>query len=411
MSVPRAILFDDGRGELSPLTDLRASFEVRCGAFTALERLVRDGDVRVVGLFVPADLADVLRERHSIPVNPDRIDDGPVLAINGRWAECDGSSAANLDPGEAWIDPTTGEVIAACVEAGDLPGVIRHETSALRAIPAGGPGLGLLRKPWGARQVRDRALKMDLSRFDPSAGAGVPPGVVTIGGKVAGRGVYIHPAARVMPTAVIDHEAGPVVIDESATVRPGTVLIGPCYVGPHSTVLERATIRPGTAIGPWCKVNGEVSGTIFQGYANKAHDGFLGDSWVGEWVNLGAGTTNSNLLNTYGEVIARATPSGPYERTGEQFLGAVIGDHVKTAIGTRLYTGCVLGTGSMFACTAAVSGCVPAFSWVTDEGPRPYRFEKFMETARAAMGRRNVTPGPAYTDLLRRLAERAAAMT
>jgi acetyltransferase-like isoleucine patch superfamily enzyme len=179
-------------------------------------------------------------------------------------------------------------------------------------------------------------------------------------------------------------------------------------VGPHSTVLERATIRQHTAIGPWCKVNGEVGGTIFQGYANKAHDGYLGDSWMGEWVNLGAGTTNSNLLNTYGEIVSRATPDGKNERTGENFLGAVIGDHVKTAICTRIMTGSVLHTGSMFATTAPVSGCVGAFTWATDDpdtgrpSHRPYRLDKFGEVMRAAMARRKVEPSEAY---LRRLAE------
>ncbi len=168
-------------------------------------------------------------------------------------------------------------------------------------------------------------------------------------------------------------------------------------------MLERATIRQNTAVGPWCKVNGEIGGVLFQGYSNKAHDGYLGDSFVGEWVNLGAGTTNSNLLNTYGEVITRATPDGKHERTGETFLGAIIGDHVKTAICTRIMTGSVLHTGGMFATTAAVSGCVAPFTWATDAGQRPYRFEKFIEVARAAMSRRKITPSGAYTTLLRDL--------
>lgn len=396
----RAIFFDDGRGELSPLTDLRASFEVRCGAFTAIERLRRDGDVEVAGLLVPVGLAALVRERSALPVNEGP--GGTVLLINGRWALADGSNAANLDEGEVWVD-ASGEVIAAHVSAADAARVAAHDTSGLKIIPRHEPSHTLLRRPWDARAVRDRALAMDLARFDPAAGAAAPPGVVVIGGKVQGKGLFIHPGAKVFPSAVIDHEGGAVVIDEGAVVRPGAILIGPCYVGPHSTVLERATIRPWTAIGPWCKVNGEVGGTVFQGFANKAHDGYLGDSWVGEWANLGAGTTNSNLLNTYGEVVAKARPDGPNERTGQQFLGAIIGDHVKTAICTRLFTGCVLGTGSMIACSAPVSGCVPAFSWVTDAGRRGYRFDKFMEVAKAAMARRGVTPGAAYEARLRRL--------
>jgi hypothetical protein len=145
-------------------------------------------------------------------------------------------------------------------------------------------------------------------------------------------------------------------------------------------------------------VAGEVSGVIFQGYSNKAHDGFLGDSWVGEWVNLGAGTTNSNLLNTYGEVIMRATPESPLERTGEQFMGAIIGDHVKTAICTRIMTGSSIGTGAMIATTAAVTGAVPGFAWCTDEGRRHYSLHKFGQAAKAVMGRRQVVPSKAYAD-------------
>jgi UDP-N-acetylglucosamine diphosphorylase / glucose-1-phosphate thymidylyltransferase / UDP-N-acetylgalactosamine diphosphorylase / glucosamine-1-phosphate N-acetyltransferase / galactosamine-1-phosphate N-acetyltransferase len=169
-------------------------------------------------------------------------------------------------------------------------------------------------------------------------------------------------------------------------------------------VLERSLVKSNTALGPWCKVAGEVGGTIFQGFANKAHDGHLGDSYIGEWVNLGAGTTNSNLLNTYGEVVAKQSPRGSNERTGETFLGCVLGDHVKTAICTRIMTGAIVHTGTMWAATAAISGCVPGFSWVTDSSPppsgageqwKPFRFDKFMEVARAAMGRRKIVPSEA----------------
>jgi UDP-N-acetylglucosamine diphosphorylase/glucosamine-1-phosphate N-acetyltransferase len=229
----------------------------------------------------------------------------------------------------------------------------------------------------------------------------LPAGIAHFGD----RGLHIAATARVYPTVVLDCEHGPVVIEEHAVVRPGAVICGPAYVGPHSTVLDCAVIRGNTAIGPHCKVAGEVSGTVFQGYANKAHDGFLGDSWVGEWVNLGAGTTNSNLLNTYSEIICRATPEGPNERTGETFLGAVVGDHVKTAICTRIMTGAILHTGSMFATTAPISGTVARFTWATDAGSRAYRFDKFLDVARAAMARRKVEPSAAYIERLRALHE------
>jgi UDP-N-acetylglucosamine diphosphorylase/glucosamine-1-phosphate N-acetyltransferase len=240
---------------------------------------------------------------------------------------------------------------------------------------------------------------MDLALLGQAPTQELPPGVLAIGES----DLTLDPTSLVYPGVTFDLEQGPVVIGERATVRPGASIAGPAYVGPHATVMDRALIKPHTAIGPWCKVAGEVGGTILQGYSNKAHDGHLGDSWIGEWVNLGAGTTNSNLLNTYAEVIARGQPGASNERTGLQFLGAIIGDHVKTAICTRLMTGCVLHTGSMFAETRPVSGCVAGFTWATDEGRKVYRFEKFMEVARAMMARRKVEASGVYEACLKGL--------
>ena len=137
-------------------------------------------------------------------------------------------------------------------------------------------------------------------------------------------------------------------------------------------------------------MGGEVGGTVFQGFANKSHEGHLGDSYVGEWVNLGAGTTNSNLLNTYGEVSMRLEPDGSRWRSGRQFLGCILGDHVKTAIGTRIMTGTVIGTGAMVAGSTPPASVVPRFAWVTDDGVRSYRLDKFLDVAGTVMARREL---------------------
>ncbi|MGE4198618.1 MAG: hypothetical protein AB7G11_16025, partial [Phycisphaerales bacterium] len=273
------------------------------------------------------------------------------------------------------------------------------------------PAPALLSRPWHVKTFRDRCLAIDLEFFRDSPTQSDLPGVHVITGpsrstipSATRPRPVILPTATVYPTATFDVEHGPVVIDEHATIRPHALIIGPAYIGPHSTVLDKAIIKPGTAIGPHCKVAGEIGGTIFQGFANKAHDGHLGDSFIGEWANLGAGTTNSNLLNTYGEVVARATPGGSNERTGEQFLGCIVGDHVKFAIGSRIMTGAVIHTGTMWAAGAAATGCVSPFSWVTDAGSKSFRFDKFMEIARTAMARRKVTPTTSYETRLRSLA-------
>lgn len=398
------ILFDDGRGELAPLTDLRPAFDVRVGALTLLERITLMTGRPPAGLIVPPHLEAICRERwSSIPLN-DRIaatDD--CLLVNGRWGVASSEALHAVDELGGTLADDSGESLGHRVTPSQLAAFVRGASIDAKASRSEGltEGSRTLLRPWDARKLRDRALAIDLDlllRLRP-ASAALTAGVTLIGD----RGFNAAATARLLPSVVLDTENGPVVIDEHAVVRPGAIITGPAYIGPHSTILDRAVIRGNTAIGPFCKVAGEVSGTVFQGYANKAHDGFLGDSWVGEWVNLGAGTTNSNLLNTYSEVICRATPDGPNERTGETFLGAIIGDHVKTAICTRIMTGSILHTGSLFATTAPISGTVGRFTWATDAGSRAYRFDKFLDVARAAMARRKVEPSAAYIDRLRAL--------
>ena len=209
--------------------------------------------------------------------------------------------------------------------------------------------------------------------------------------------------------AVIDASKGPVVLGPGVVVRPFAVLVGPCAILEGSTVAERSLIKASTVIGPHCRAGGEIGGTIFQSYSNKSHDGHLGDSFVGEWVNIGAGTDNSNLLNTYGEVIVRLEPDGGLVKTGRQFWGSILADHVKLAIGTRLMTGTTVGTGAMIAQSRPPASLVPRFGWLVDstDGAKTFRFDKFMETARAMMSRRGKAPGPAMESALRALHAKA----
>ena len=382
----RVYAFDDDLGDLSPLTDLRPSFEVRTGAMTALERLtaVVGGD-RLVELLVPDRLAATTAETHGHPVNDRPRGTEAVLLVNGRWVLPD-RALLSLGPGQALVEEESSGIMAACVPASGIDAVLAGDATGLE--PRVVEGRQLLSKPWHVRAVRDEAIRRDLGHL-----TGLPDGPF---------GATIDPSARVHASAVLDTDQGHIVIAAGATVRPGAIIIGPAYVGPGSTVLDNAVIRGPTAIGPMCRVGGEVAGTIFQGYANKAHHGFLGDSWVGAWVNLGAGTVNSNLLNTYGEIVAQA-PGGHSESTGEQFLGAVIGDHVKTAINTRIMAGAIVGTGTMWAATAPITGCVSAFTWATDADTQQFRLNKFIETARAMMVRRNVEPSRAYVQRVEEL--------
>ena len=385
----RMIIFDDGKGEYGPMTDLRAAFEMRTGMLTTAGRLDAWRPRTLAGYWTPEHLRAMVAERANAPVNI-LPDEEQMLCVNGRWALPDRD--LHLDVGEAVVEEATGETIAAhlrradaarLLESGQLPEPVRQRTL---------PGRSLYRHPW---DVLDRLTEVLL--HDITSTRILDAKVLGTDAAVMGyEPVEVHASAMLGPNVVFDATRGPIIVHERAVIRPGAVLCGPCSIGPESVIMDHAVIKPGTAIGPVCKVGGEVGATIFQGYANKAHEGHLGDSWVGKWVNLGAGTTNSNLLNTYGEVTMRLDAKGSRMRTGRKFMGAIIGDHVKTAIGTRLMTGTVLGTGSMIAATTPPPDLVEPFTWLTDAGMGRYRLSKFIEVMKAVMARREKMAGEGY---------------
>ncbi len=399
------VVFDDGKADLSPLTDFRAVFDVRTGALTTLERHEADLALHVFALFVPESIAALTGERHDVLIN--RLDGASddLLLINGGCPLLPDEARALLkeDVRDHAVVAPDGRLIAARVgrdraarmlsasseDSLDQLAITRVETQSL------------MYRPWECMPAMDAALRVDLDLIVKHRKRGdVPEGVTIIG---PSERVFIHPDAIVHPGVYIDVEDGLVTISSGTEVMPGAVLFGPASIGRDSVVHPNTIVRAQTSLGPHCKVAGEVGACVFQGYANKAHEGYLGNSFVGEWVNFGAGTNGSNLLNTYGEVSAVASPGGPSEPTGQTFLGAIIGDHVKFAIGSRISTGAVLHAGSMFAVSSFIGGCVGPFVWATDEGQRFYRFDKWVETLRVVMRRRGLEPGQAYLERARAL--------
>ncbi|HVX39061.1 MAG TPA: putative sugar nucleotidyl transferase [Gemmatimonadaceae bacterium] len=208
------------------------------------------------------------------------------------------------------------------------------------------------------------------------------PTHVTVLGK---HRVIVHERVELEPHVVLDATAGPILISPGAHVRAFTRITGPCAIGQSVQVMGGDLTA--CAIGDVCKVRGELSNTIFLGHSNKGHDGFVGHSYLGRWVNLGASTVTSNLKNTYG-TVALWTPAGIRD-TGMQFLGTMFGDHVKTGIGLRLTTGTVLGAGANVYGTMPPKA-VPPFAWGDAPPYSTYRADKFVETAARMMSRRHV---------------------
>ncbi|MDI6402449.1 putative sugar nucleotidyl transferase [Balneolaceae bacterium ANBcel3] len=213
--------------------------------------------------------------------------------------------------------------------------------------------------------------------------------------------IYMEGGVQIDAGAVIDATNGPVYLGEGAHIMSGAVVRGPAAICRSSVVKVGGIIYEETTIGPVCKVAGEIQNSILHSHSNKAHDGFLGNSLLGEWCNLGAGTTTSNLKNNYKPVNIPDWETGEKKPTALQFFGTVMGDHSKTAIQTRLSAGTLCGVSCNIFTDGFAPGHIPSFSWVSPSGPEPYHFDKAVETAEAMMRRRKVPLTDAYRQMLR----------
>ena len=381
-------VFHDGKGKLDPLTDLRPSFDIRTGALTTLERMDRSFGI-TAGIWVPDEYRGMRCDHHDRPVN--EITSKSVLCLNGRWV--DAHDAADLDMNQALV--CGDEVLAAHITAEQAENFLRTGELDPTVETTMACAEKILHRPWDVIRFLSDMLQKDLHLLD-RGGSRVGEGVVVIGS----HDIDINPAAKVYPTVVLDSEKGPIYIAQNAVIRPRAIIMGPAYIGPDTIIQDGAVIRPGVAFGPVCKVGGEVGSCIIQGYSNKGHDGYLGDSYLGEWVNFGAGTITSNLKNTYGNVRARNQADEQPQDTGLMYLGSIVGDHVKTAIGTRLLTGTVLMTGAQITDNVPPPKFVDRFAWISPAGTSSYEIDKFITVAKRVLQRRNEQlPDPCVTRL------------
>jgi UDP-N-acetylglucosamine diphosphorylase/glucosamine-1-phosphate N-acetyltransferase len=222
---------------------------------------------------------------------------------------------------------------------------------------------------------RPGASIADIERAGQFSAIGYQAGMLRLG-----TGVIIE------PHAVLDFRAGPIWLEDGVTVRAFTRLAGPVYAGAQCTLLGGT--YSAVSIGPVCRVHGEVEESVILGYANKAHAGFLGHAYLGRWVNLGAMTTNSDLKNNYGS-IRMWTPHGAAD-TGLIKLGCLLGDYVKTGIGTLLNTGTVVGAGSSLYGAAMPPKYVPPFSWGSGTELAAFDRDRFLALTATVMQRRGL---------------------
>jgi UDP-N-acetylglucosamine diphosphorylase/glucosamine-1-phosphate N-acetyltransferase len=201
--------------------------------------------------------------------------------------------------------------------------------------------------------------------------------------------IFIEEGAK-LPLCSLNATEGPIYIGKDAEIMEGSMIRGPFALCEGATIKMAAKIYSGTTVGPNCKVGGEVNNSVLFGYSNKGHDGFLGNSVIGEWCNLGADTNNSNLKNNYAEVRLWNYETESFARTGLQFCGLMMGDHSKCGINTMFNTGTVVGVSANIFGSGFPRNLIPSFSWGGSAGMTTFKTDKAFEVAQVVMSRRGV---------------------
>lgn len=371
-------LYDDARArQFEPFAMTRPMGELRVGARLMRERWERVLGLRCAGFISRETLADF--DEDGAPDAATGVLPTGSYLVNARYAPA-------LTPAPAGAAYRGGDALAAIRLPRDLPvseladGTLALESfGAADAVPLEG---WWIREVWDLLAELETRLRDDLARLTAGRDRVAPANCQVLGDG----GVFAAPDAVIEPYVTFDCTNGPVVLEAGATIQSFTRVQGPTWIGPHATVGGDKIIV--CAIGEACKVHGEMNSVVMIGHANKAHDGFVGHSYLGRWVNLGANTVTSNLKNTYGPV-ALWTPDG-IRNTGLQFLGTMFGDHAKTGIGLTLTTGCVIGAGAQLYGSQMPPKAVSPFSWGDAAPYETYAIDKFLQVAERMMARRHV---------------------
>jgi len=387
------ILFEDHlRNNLAPFTINHSSFEVRCGAFTNIERVKRLLDESdKMYLIVHPELCTIIREKYpEYAVNPDIIPKG--VCLNG----------ATLWDRETWdkIEPNRnysrdGILIAMSMEVetsiNQFPDLLKQSLQVTLDIPA-----CHFNYLWDTIFSLHDVLLQDADLFIANRGGKIHQSVIF--DEVDN--IFVHDTAKIFAGVILDATQGPIIIDENVNIDIGALIQGPVYIGINSIINSGAKLRGNIAIGPTCKVGGEVEDVIIHGFSNKQHDGFLGHSYIGEWVNLGANTNNSDLKNNYSTIRVNITKELQIN-TMKQFLGVLIGDYTKSGISTMFNSGTVVGLGANVFGSDFQPKFIESFSW--GGGEERTDFDKFIETCQRVKSRRNRELSNAEQKLLKKI--------
>lgn len=371
------ILFDDeSREQMLPLSYTRPVAELRTGVFTIRERWEKllEGKASYI-------TSEYLSYRYPMILEDDNIVINGAIMPNDRLVRL----IEQLDPNEALMDG--GNLIAARLNKYQFERLIKDESiDEITGLELTDTPFIHLSYPWDLFLYLRATIEYDYNLITKGR---VSQSLPSNNQVIAGDNIFLEEGAQVS-CAILNAQSGPIYIGKNAHVMEGAIIRGPVTIGEGSTIKMGAQIYGPTAIGPDCKVGGEVKEVVIMGHSNKAHDGFLGNSIIGEWCNLGAGTTVSNLKNNYSNVRMWDYGTKSMRDTGIQFLGLVMGDHSKTGIQSTFNTGTIVGVAANLFGDGLPPKFVPSFSWGGASGLVTHRIEEALSTAKRVLARRDI---------------------
>ena len=369
------IIFESNSLEgLRPFSFNHSPVELRVGAFTNLERLQSLYKDKEIILVVRDNMKNIIQERFpDLSVNPDNIPQGLCLNSSAVFEEKDIDLLTNSD-----ALSNNDELISFKLDKSTTLLEFRELINNKIDITLSCDIL-IIKNIWDIFKDTKIKLSSDFNEFLFNNNYIYHSSLITVNQDQ----IYIGLDVEIKAGVIIDATKGPVIIQKEAVIDHGTVIEGPNYIGEKTYIAPLTKLRPNNIIGPMCKIGGEISNNNFLGYSNKVHDGFLGHSYVGEWVNIGAGTNNSNLKNNYG--LVKVKIENKIYPTELQFLGSLIGDYTRIAIGTSLNTGTFIGVGSNVFNHKLKDNYIPSFSWGKD---KKVQLESFMTTLSEVKKRR-----------------------
>jgi len=389
------IFEDKSYSNLLPLVYSRPTYDLLIGILTLREKIINHFPNKIVTLHSRKYLEKLLqKDNPTFGVNSINNDSNNCLFINGRLI-IDKSFFENLSQSETnTVFVLNDEVIAAKVSGNNLNKFRNNlpDTFSLidfQNLKKINIKATLIKYPWNLVNRNGIEIQNDFNLLVNRNSKMIFGTIYENVSIINKENIFISEGAKIKPGVVLDAELGPIFIGKNVTIMPNSVIEGPCFIGDNTIIKIGAKIYENTSIGKMCKIGGEVEQSIIHSYSNKQHEGFLGHAYLGQWVNLGADTNNSDLKNNYSNVKVILNDREPID-TNSIFAGVIIGDHSKTSINTMINTGTIIGFSSNIFGNGFPEKYITSFAWGSSDLMVTFNISKSIEVAKKVMGRRNL---------------------